>query len=382
MLSTHLAAFGLMSCLADQRIDTLLHADDGLLRIDAGDAEPDRVVAAIRHAAAAAREAIDADITVNGLVKPLLIAGPAAGVVTERDRLLDRAERDSPAVASMISGISTVIPAGNGLNGETVMVRSPLDGAPRNAASDLIRGVIRHVRRHAENATFGELIEPRAGDDRNLDGWTPRGTPISPTLTWLAALGLGWFPVVGHTEPHDQWPYFAWTAEVPGLVRALLVERPGPGSGAEQHGRIDAIAIPVVGEPVTLPRMRALLNRAEITIAAHTTDRLGAAAAGRLRALGVRDVAVFHRQRLPSKHMVGFTFDQAEFQTITPFDDLDRAVRAQARLDANQDERPDIQTERDDAVRAALAAGHSQTAIALRLGLSQARIAQIRDGRR
>lgn len=313
LLGTHLMALGLGSCLDDHGIGTFLSSDAERVHIDA-DAAGEEIVTAIRSTAAAAREAVEADIEIRGLRKPTLIAGDAPAVTQARERLIDGVDGTSNAVARMIAGISTVIPDHpdpQRVRG-TVMIRSPLDGAPRNAQADLIRSVMRPARAAAERATLDELLAaPATGDAKNLDGWSPKGDLIGLTHKWLACVGLGLFAVSAAPNPPAKFP---WIVLVPGAVRAHLVHR--PGAAPEQDGPFVSLALPLFADPASFPRAISVLRLAHVPIAAHTNNGPGAAAAAHLMALGVQHVAVFERHVIPNLHLSSFRFGPADVRAL------------------------------------------------------------------
>lgn len=328
-LGTHLMAFGLMSCLEANGIDTLMHATIDRVHVDVIDADERQVARCVRESAIAAREAIEADFDVGGRLKPLLIAGPDQRIIEAREGLIERAEQSNRAVARMIAGVSGVIPVDLGAR-EVRLARSLLDGAPRNAHADLLRSVVRPAREHAAQAG-DDLFDDGAFDDQNLDGWTPRGIKVGLAWKWLACLGLGWFPVrpvsvparyvrrKGLVEPPEP-----WVECVHGVVlRDLVHSRPDRGVELvyAQRGPVTAIAIPIFDRPTAHLHVRALVGSADVPIAAHARKPrhvMSAAdvVAATLCAQGVTELAVFDIKPGRSPHMRSCRFMRAEFVAL------------------------------------------------------------------
>ncbi|MGH2873776.1 MAG: hypothetical protein ACRDL5_15105, partial [Solirubrobacteraceae bacterium] len=168
-----------------------------------------------------------------------------------------------------------------------------LDGVPYNIGSDIVRGVLRHAlpaTKQAKPEAIAALFtsEPNTPpSERDRTRWSPEGTKLAPVCQWLATIGLGLVPV-GLTS--------SGRARTPGVWR--------------ESGSRGGISLPVLTWPVSVPRLRAVLQRPELTGAA------GSSEAVHLRALGVSEVISFSVVDASSGTMVAFSFAPASQWTL------------------------------------------------------------------
>lgn len=225
----------------------------------------------------------------------------AAAALLAREELLDGLERrDCRVAADLLAGLGA--PAA-WLEDRPKRPAKPqwgasrLDGVLGNHTSDFIRGVLRRALPAASSVTADELralwaaVKPPSATDGDKTGWSPRGTRVDLLHQWLAALGLSLLPV--------------------GL-RAH-----GP-SRTPCHWRVTGargVTLPLLAAPTSVPRLRALLQLPGLVVPppalgsqAPTVD---AAVAGRLRALGIRELVSFPALDRSTPQSVAFSFGRA-----------------------------------------------------------------------
>ncbi|MGO9954698.1 MAG: hypothetical protein ACLP50_01735 [Solirubrobacteraceae bacterium] len=303
LLSTQLAGYGLVLAVHADGHSAWFGHDTASLECDpvvTTDASPQAVAESITHSALVCEAAVEADLipgaTGNNRI-PVIRARAtdperAMTALTARERLLDTLEGAGGAfAAALLAGLGAPAPwlrdgsaAGKPMPGRGA---TQLDGVPYNIGSDIVRGLLRPVLRATKETNADALARLFTAEvaapqfDRDRTRWSPDGTKLAPVCQWLAAIGLALLPV-GLTS--------SGRARTPGFWRQ-------PGSRG--------IALPVLERPVSLPRLRAILQRPELTAAD------GAREAARLRALGVSDVMRFSVVDASSGTMVAFSFAPA-----------------------------------------------------------------------
>lgn len=308
LLTTQLAAYGLALALhADGRSAWIGH-DASSLECDplvATDSSPPQVANSVTNSALVCETAVEADLipgaTGNGRI-PVIRARAtdherAVIALAARERLLDAAEvADEPLAATLLAGLGA--PAPWLRDGSPSRKPTPgrgatqLDGVPYNIGSDIVRGLLRpvlHATKGTDADALARLFTAEATispSDRDRTRWSPNGTKLAPACQWLAAIGLGLLPV-GLTS--------SGRARTPGFWRQ-------PGSRG--------ISLPVLERLVSVPRLRAMLQRPELTATDGSTD------AARLRALGVSEVLSFSAIDGSSGTMVAFTFTPASRRAL------------------------------------------------------------------
>jgi len=308
LLTTQLAAYGLALALhADGRVATIGH-DPGSVEcnpIVRTDASPKEVADAVISSALVCEAAIQADLvpgaTGNDRI-PVIRARAtdqerAVAAVPARERLLDAAEAaDEMLVAALLAGLGSPGPwlrdgstAGKPVPGRGA---TQLDGVPYNIGSDIVRGLLRPVLRATKETDTDALAKlftaepPVRPSDRDRSRWSPDGTKVDLPCQWLAAIGLGLLPV--------------------GLTSSGRARTPGFWRQTGSRG----ISLPTLDRPVSVPRLRAILQRPELMAADGSGD------AARLRALGVSEVVSFSVVDASSGTMVAFSFAPASRRAL------------------------------------------------------------------
>ncbi len=299
LLIAHLAAYGLGSLLANAGEDCLVGHEPLSLEMEpqvTTSASVGRAVELIQQSASACEPFVESDLrpgqTGNDR-RPVIWAratdvSRAAESLPKRERLLDRAERDDVRVAAgLLAGLGT--PA-TWVGHKPQRGATRLDGVIGNHTSDFVRGVLRRSRPGAASARADELApawersarrSPSGEGDKT--GWSPPGTGVDAVHQWLAALGLSLLPVGQSANGQATTPCF-W--------------REGKG-----------MTLPVFEAPVSVARLRCLLQRPELQIG---RALLAASDAARLRTLGVREVVIFVRVNRSTGQSVSFTFARGE----------------------------------------------------------------------
>lgn len=298
LLVSHLAAYGLASVLYDAGIRvTVSHGDSLTFEPQVGfDLDAAGAAEVIRQSAVEAEAAVEADLVPgkSGNARRSLIGArasrddeEAADVLRRRDDLLLDAEAESRrTVGRILAGIGATAAWG----GDQVKPQwgaTALDGVLGNHTSDFVRGVLRPARRAAaevDASTLERLWAGETGDQHDKTGWAPPGTQVDLVHQWLAAIGLGLLPVA-----HRLWKRSSTPAVWPGG---------------------DGVTLPLL-EPVTLPRVSALLKLASLpAIREPEPTTATARARGELRSLGINEVVLFRCRRTGSKSSVAFVFER------------------------------------------------------------------------
>ncbi len=263
-------------------------------------ASPERIAAVIRETAATTEWAIERDLPSSGTerhqAKPAIWARAtsperALEALRERERVLDELH-DRPLAAALVGALGT--PA-CWLGERPDRGATGLDGVMGNATSDFVRGVLRRVRAAGAQVQAGDLAElvrrdSSPSDEEDRTGWAPSGTHVSALWQWLATLGLTLLPV--------------------GLCAT------GPARTPCHNGRRrgDAVlTLPVLADPVSVPRLRAILQAPELRASQRSVRD-----DGRLRALGVGEVLRFTVEDLSTPQSVVFTFRPGEVVSLAP----------------------------------------------------------------
>lgn len=289
LLVSHLAAYGLASVLDEAGEKSHIgHHPDSLETepqvLTSG--SPERVTECVRNAAVECAAAVDADL---GPEQPVIWSRPsnpdrARAALPEREKILDYLEHRSAAVAAgLLSGLGA--PA-IWLADKPQRGASALDGVAGNSTSDFVRGVLRGSRPAALAADPAALDAAWTGvaralaltDDKTL--WSPTGTKVDLVHQWLAGLGLSALPVGLRSDDR---------AGTPGHWRA----------GAER-----GLTLPVLARPVSVARLRALLQLPELTHLAAPSN------AARLRSLGIRELLTFRVVDQSTPQMTKFSFER------------------------------------------------------------------------
>lgn len=299
LLVSHLAAFGLALCLdvSGERAFVAYEADDAELPISVlSTADADRAAQAVREGAQACRTTVERDVVPGQpLIKqvPAIRARAGNAEVAQRsfairEQLLDVIDdEDALLVGGLLAGLGAPAVWLRDRRGAQLpaLGASRLDGVALNSTSDIVRGALRKsivAALDIDGEGMRDVLDPGArpevGDeDRTM--WSPGGSPIPLPCQWLAALGLGLLPVGLRASDAGVTPC-AWTAD----------------------GR-RGTSLPVLRHPVSVPRLRALLQRQELC-----EIPLDAARAGHLRALGVVELACFTTRNRGNDKMQAFSF--------------------------------------------------------------------------
>lgn len=302
VLVTHLAAYGLAVALGAAGIDAFVGHDPDSQSFEPlveFEGDPDVARAAVRASAQRAESIVEHDVEpgkVGNERRATIWA--RASLARDSERLARIVELRTPLVAAADSdanGIATGLLAGIGspltwgppqLKGSAGA--TALDGAIGNHTSDLVRGVLRPMRRASAEVgcdPFGALDGQTALDKT---GWAPAGMRVREVHQWLAVLGLSLLPVAHRQTGRSRTPA-CW-----------------------REGRSSGISLPVLAAPCSAPRLRALLALralARITPSADLAGTVGAQAAGVLRSYGIDEVVVFERHdRSGAGSSVAFDF--------------------------------------------------------------------------
>lgn len=288
LLVSHLAGYGLLAALERACVGaTLRHSSESLtfepvIEFDGDDGLAAR---AIRESAIEAEEAVEADREPG---RPLIWArhslggdsSLAAQVLRRREELLAEAERSGAVLtARLLSGLGA--PAAWGSDQlKPSAGATALDGVMGNSTSDLVRGVLRPARTAAATVSAAQLKASWAGNGSDVPqdktGWAPPGTRVALFDQWLAALGLSLFPVAHRQFQRSATPAF-WN----------------------RKGGHYGVTLPIFSEPVTLPKLHAVLSLdalARVGDGTWNDDHAELlAAAALLRQLGARETVSFAR---------------------------------------------------------------------------------------
>jgi hypothetical protein len=305
LLVTHLAAYGLATVLDAAGIDAFVAHDAESQSFEPVVAFPgdlDTARRAIRSSAKQLEPFVERDVepgkTGNDRRSAMwarisLAKGHErlAQIIPVRQELVAQADESSRLAACLVAGVGAPAVWGPETM-KTSAGATALDGVLGNHTSDLVRGVLRWTRRSAAELDpdpFSIGAETPLPADKT--GWAPPGSLVDYVHQWLAAIGLSMLPVAHRPLDRSATPA-CWT------------RRDG--------GRRDGVTLPLLGEAVSVPRLRVLLGLKDLTRIAGEPDLEepeGARAAGRLRAYGVAEVVVFERRnRAGSGTSVAFDF--------------------------------------------------------------------------
>jgi hypothetical protein len=199
-----------------------------------------------------------------------------------REELLDRLESlDRRLPEALIAGLGA---PGAWLADRPQRGASRLDGVIGNHTSDFVRGVLRRALPAASvtgddvHALWTVTSPPEASED-DKTGWAPPGTQVHLVHQWLAAIGLSQLPVGLAANGPSRTPCYWRDSDVRGLT------------------------LPVLSQPISMPRLRALLQ-----LPALVTPTSSPTAAGRLRALGIHELVSFPLLNRSTRQSVAFSF--------------------------------------------------------------------------
>lgn len=308
LLVSHLTAYGLLVALDAAGVDGFLSHDpqsQSYEPIIEFEGEPAALSEAIRSSADRAERIVEADIEAGkkgndrrpmAWARASFMKEPerAALVLSLREQLVEavESERDLTS-AGILAGLGAPAAWGAPEKPKPSAGATALDGVLGNNTSDIVRGVLRPARSAAAALDGDPFLPTSEGSAKQPDktGWAPSGTQVDLVLQWLAVLGLALLPVA-HKPFESSTTPACWS-----------VERP----------RRRGVTLPVFEQPVSMPRLRALLGLGALK-AIHdelddSTQAAEAAAAGELRGLGLSEVVVFDRRYQPgSGSSVAFTF--------------------------------------------------------------------------
>lgn len=311
LLISHLAAYGLAVALDGTHIEAYVGHDPDSLSFEpvvtfAG--QRTALAEAVRASAVATEAIIEHDIepgkTGNDRRATMWARASFANdseralhVLMLRQKLIDAAEHDeTPFASGLLASLGA--PATWGTEkAKPSDGATALDGVLGNHTSDLVRGVLRPARHAAAEVaddTFSKPALAPAGGQHDKTGWAPPGTEVDLVHQWLAVLGLSLLPVAHRPLARSVTPT-CWATDT----------RP------RRYG----VTLPLLGAPVSVSRLRALLSLASLAALTaedkQTRDR--SRAAGELRSLGVEEVVVFSRRYLRgSGSSVGFAYSRGE----------------------------------------------------------------------
>lgn len=299
LLLSHLAAYGLGLAIEADGGEALVGHDPTSLELDPQVTtvdDLDAVARSIRQSAARAETAVEADL-VPGLTgnerRPVVWARAtrvdrARAALAKRETLLDELERrDERLVVAAVAGLG--VPAA--WLPKPQWGASQFDGVIGNNTSDIVRGVLRRARPQALGTAGAHLASswlgnsssgPSSTQDRDRSGWAPSGTSAPLLAQWLAVLGLGLVPVGVRAGEPSRTPCF------------------------RREGRERFAVLPVLASPVSVCRLRALLQLPELTGTLPAADR------ARLRSLGVDELVSFAVEDRSNANSIAFTFRRGE----------------------------------------------------------------------
>lgn len=314
-LVSHLAVLGLATILDAYGDETVrVGHDSASLTFEPylATALPRSEVRAFFEAAIADIEAVlehDREAKSRGERKPTIRARDTYGgdpdrareAVLVRHRLVrGLLEQDGPgarlatALCEGLGSSVTWLPQERGAKFDPSVGATAFDGAVINKSTDLVRKVFRELR---VKALAADLWESGRSEHGAESPWAPPNSPSDVTAEFLAGIGLAALPVAQRSRG---------VSLTPAIVRADVSRRP------------DAAVFPILGRPVTLARLRALLMSSDLAVIARELSfalngqnrgREDLAARKRLRALGVRELVLFPVRNLSTKQMVKFHFE-------------------------------------------------------------------------
>jgi hypothetical protein len=308
LLITQLAGYGLATIADSPSAPSYLYHASGSLELDVmveTNLDAAGIAERVRRSAAECEATVEADVepglTGNNRIPVIRAratdADRAEATLVLRERLLDELEAGQMWLPmALVAGLgapgSWLGPSRPGAKPRPQDGATRLDGVAMNIGSDIVRGALRPARYVAADCaedTFA--VDFSATGDRDFAeaadrfNWSPPGTPSHPIIQWLAALGLSLLPV--------------------GLVADGLSRT--PGAWRQQGPSRRGITLPVFDGPVSVARLRAVLQTA--SLASRVPD---ARAAAQLKAHGVAAVAAFSVRDSSNDKMVQFSFDSAE----------------------------------------------------------------------
>lgn len=295
LLVSHLAAYGLGVVLDANDEDAFVGHDPLSLEMEPHVTTPanvERTVDLVRQSATTCERVIEADLqpgqTGNNR-RPVIWARATALdraklALPKREALLEAAERDEQAI---VVGLLAGLGAPAAWSDRPQRGASRLDGVTGNHTSDFVRGVLRRARPAAASAQVDGLASAWSGKtsqaasvDDDKTGWSPPGTRVDLVHQWLAALGLSLLTVGQSAHGRAATPCFC---------------------RHEARG----VTLPVLDHPVSVPRLRGLLQLPELLLPA---ARLVNSEAARLRARGIRELVAFALVDRSTPQSTAFSF--------------------------------------------------------------------------
>lgn len=295
VLVAQLAAFGLAVVLDSAGIDVHFGHDPDSLRFEPVvhfDASVADAASAVRGSAEVLEALIEADVepvTSKNARRSVIWGRPSFDHGSERGALV-LAKRGALAAEAdggrqrLASGLLAALGAPALWGPKTVKSSSgatALDGVLGNHTSDFVRGVLRPCRADAveiDEERFRAEVGRATSGQRDRTNWAPSGTEVELVDQWLAALGLSLLPVA-HRQVRRSATPACWSTGRP-----------------TRHG----VTLPVLEQPVSLARLRALLALAPLASVCRTAGGApDAEQAGTLRAVGIGEVVTFERQYNP-----------------------------------------------------------------------------------
>lgn len=312
LLVAHLTAYGLLAALDAVGVDGFIGHDpesQSYEPIIEFEGERAAVREAIRSSAERAERFVEEDIEEGKKGndrRPVAWARAsfkneperAVLVLSLREKLVEVADNERDVTsAGILAGLGAPAAWGAPEKPKPSEGATALDGVLGNHTSDIVRGVLRPARSAAAALDTDPFLLASEESARQPDktGWAPSGTHVDFVFQWLAVLGLGLLPVAHRPVASSATPA-CWSTERP-----------------SRRG----VTLPVFEDPVSMARLRAVLGLGalkaihdELDGSTQTAETAAAAAgAGELRALGIREVAVFDRRYQPgSGSSVAFTF--------------------------------------------------------------------------
>lgn len=299
LLVSQLAAYGLAAVLDTYGEDAFVGHDPSSLEMQPHVLTPldaARTGELVSSSAAECEHMLEADLEpgqTGNSRRPVMWARAtssdrAALALHAREALLDNEEGSKGLLAVALAAGLGAPAVWLGKHPERGATR--LDGVMGNNTSDFVRGVLRRCRPAAagseasyfERAWAGRLAPPDAEDKT---GWSPPGTRIDPVHQWLAAVGLTLLPV-------------GLSGSGPGTTPCFWHQRGARG-----------VTLPILGPTAAVPRLRALLQRPELSV---PPASLSPAHRAKLRSLGVSEVISFVVTDRSSSQSVAFSFGRGE----------------------------------------------------------------------
>ncbi len=307
LLVAQLAAYGLAAAIERSGAPVWVGHDPDSLELTAlvmTELEAAAVLDAVRASAAECEDAVERDLSpgTSGNNRIPVIRARATDAeravlaLQRREELLDELDgAGSSLAARLIAGLGA--PAPWVVDPFSREKRLPawgatrLDGVPYNIGADIVRSALRPGLAAARD--LDNLLTQAPGDDEpghaeDRFRWSPPRSALPAAWQWLAGLGLTLLPVGLAGRGRSRTPAF-W-------------DRRARGEGTAR-----GVTLPVLADPVSLPRLRALLQTAELA-----DDSPGPAARERLKRLGITALAIFVVRDGSTGTMVQFFFEPAE----------------------------------------------------------------------